>query len=159
MAVLFGRGSTYFWSIIAVTQLYLRPLHGFQFPPSPTSGRRCQLSIPITTIRNPDNRNNNKFDRSILLHNKLWDRLEIEEDEEPFWYLLNCVAGLEIDLLRQCREICQNLPDAIKFVVPTEIKTRSHGANRMVTETKVKYQGYVFAKLRLSPDVYEAIQE
>jgi len=95
---------------------------------------------------------------TTLYENKLWDRLEIEEDPEPFWYLLNCVAGLEIDLLRQCREVCDEMPDAIKFVVPTEKKTRSHGANRMVTETKVKYQGYVFAKLRLCPEVYEAIQ-
>lgn len=90
---------------------------------------------------------------------KLWDRLEIEEDPEPMWYLLNCVAGLEFDLLNQCRAKCAQMPDAIKFVVPTERKTRSHGANRMVTETKVKYPGYVFAKLRLCPEVYEAIQE
>ena len=95
-------------------------------------------------------------------NNKLWDRLQVEEDEEPFWYLINCVAGLEMDLLRQCREACKDLPDendVIKFVVPTEIKTRSHGANKMVTETKVKYQGYVFAKLRLCPETYEAIQQ
>ena len=89
---------------------------------------------------------------------KLWDRLEIEEDSEPCWYLINCIAGLEIDLLRQCREACADLPDAIKFVVPTEKKTRSHGTNRMVTEKKVTYQGYVFAKLRLCSDVYERIQ-
>ena len=63
-----------------------------------------------------------------------------------------------MDLLKQCRESCADLPDAIKFVVPTERKTRSHGANRMVTETKTKYQGYVFAKLRLCPEVYETIQ-
>jgi len=93
------------------------------------------------------------------LQAKLWDRLEIEEDPEPFWYLLNCIAGFELDLLNQCRQKCSDMPDAIKFVVPTERKTRSHGANRMVTETKVKYQGYVFAKLRLCPEVYEAIQE
>lgn len=95
---------------------------------------------------------------STALGNKLWKRLEVEEDEEPMWYLLNCVAGLEMDLLRQCRMACEGMEDAIKFVVPTETKTRSHGANRMVTETKVKYQGYVFAKLRLCEEVYEAIQ-
>jgi hypothetical protein len=89
---------------------------------------------------------------------KLWDRLKIEEDEEPMWYLLNCVAGLEIHLLRQCRAACDGMEDAEKFVVPTEIKTRSHGANRMVTETKVKWVGYVFAKLRLCSETYEAIQ-
>ena len=94
----------------------------------------------------------------IELRAKLWDRLEIEDDLEPNWYLINCVAGLEMDLLKQCRDACADLPDAIKFAVPTEKKTRSHGANRMVTEKKVKYQGYVFAKLRLCSDVYETIQ-
>jgi hypothetical protein len=93
-----------------------------------------------------------------LFMSKVWDRLDIEEDPEPMWYLLNCVAGLEIDLLRQCRQRCEDMEDVEKFVVPTETKTRSHGANRMVQETKVKYLGYVFAKLRLCPDPYEAIQ-
>ena len=95
---------------------------------------------------------------SIRPRNKLWDRLEIEEDSEPFWYLINCVVGREMELLRQCREACEGMPDVVKFVVPTETQTRSHGASRMITEEKVKYQGYVFGKLRLSPDVYEAIQ-
>ena len=93
-----------------------------------------------------------------LFENKLWDRMEIEEDEEPMWYVLNCVAGLEIDLLRQCRQRCEGMDDVVKFVVPMVTTTRSHGANRMVKDTKVKYQGYVFAKLRLCPKTYEAIQ-
>lgn len=93
-----------------------------------------------------------------LFENKLWNRLKIEEDPEAFWYLLNCVATNELDLLYQCRTVCADMPDAIKFVVPLEQKTRSHGAKKMVTETKVKYAGYVFAKLRLCPEVYEAIQ-
>lgn len=93
-----------------------------------------------------------------LFENKLWDRMEIEEDEEPMWYVLNCVAGLEIDLLRQCRQRCEGMEDVVKFVVPMVTNTRSHGANRMVKDTKVKYQGYVFAKLRLCPQTYEAIQ-
>jgi transcription antitermination factor NusG len=84
--------------------------------------------------------------------------MEIEEDPEAMWYLLNCVAGLEIDLLNQCRQACDDMEDVKKFVVPTEVKTRSHGANRMVVDTKVKYQGYVFAKLRLCAQTYEAIQ-
>lgn len=95
----------------------------------------------------------------LFMANKLWDRLGIEEDDEPFWYLINCVATNEIDLLRQCRTVCADMADVVKFVVPVERKTRSHGANKMVTETKVKYPGYVFAKLRLCPQVYEAIQE
>lgn len=94
-----------------------------------------------------------------LYENKLWDRLGIEEDEEPYWYLINCVATNELDLLRQCRAVTQDMKeDAIKFVVPLERKTRSHGPNKMVTEEKVKYPGYVFAKLRLCPHVYEAVQ-
>jgi transcription antitermination factor NusG len=84
--------------------------------------------------------------------------MEIEDDEEPQWYLLNCVAGQELDLLEQCRCTCGSLLDVIKFVVPTITKTRSHGAHRMVQDTKVKYQGYVFAKLRLTRDTYLAIQ-
>jgi len=91
----------------------------------------------------------------------LWERMEIDEDDEPYWYLLNCIAGLEMDLLRQVRQVSDKLPpeDVVKFVVPTVVKTRSHGANRMVRETKVKYQGYVFAKLRLTKETYETIKK
>mmetsp|Transcript_11965 Transcript_11965/g.28383 ORF Transcript_11965/g.28383 Transcript_11965/m.28383 type:complete len:695 (+) Transcript_11965:55-2139(+) len=91
----------------------------------------------------------------------LWERMEIEEDDEPYWYLLNCIAGLEMDLLRQVQQASESLPaeDVIKFVVPTMVKTRSHGASRMVRETKVKYQGYVFAKLRLTKETYETIKK
>jgi len=96
---------------------------------------------------------------TTALFGKLWERMELEEDEEYFWYILNCVAGLEMDLLAQCRENCSDMDDVIKFVVPTEKKTRSHGKNRLVTETKVKFPGYVFANLRLCEKTYEAIQE
>lgn len=96
---------------------------------------------------------------TTALSAKLWRRLEIEEDEEPMWYLLNCIAGLELDLLRQCRQKCADMPDALKFVVPIEKSTRSHGPNRIVTDVKVRYQGYVFGKLRLCEEVYEAVQE
>lgn len=92
------------------------------------------------------------------LRDRLWERIEIEEDDEPMWYLLNCVAGLEMELLYQCREACGHMEDVVKFIVPTEKKTRSHGAKRMVTEHKVKYLGYVFAKLRLCKATYERIQ-
>ena len=84
--------------------------------------------------------------------------MDIEEDEEKLWYCLNCVAGLEMDLLRQCRQRCREMEDVEKFVVPMVTTVRSHGANRMVKDTKVKYDGYVFAKLRLCPETYEAIQ-
>jgi hypothetical protein len=89
---------------------------------------------------------------------KLWQRMEIEDDDEPMWYLLNSVAGSEIDLLRQCMQLAENMEDIEKLVVPTVTSTRSHGPNRMVTDTKVTYQGYVFAKLRLCEETYEAIQ-
>lgn len=94
----------------------------------------------------------------VCLQAKLWERMAIEEDEEPMWYLLNCVAGLELDLLRQCMQVTEDMEDVKKLVVPTVSSTRSHGANRMVTDTKVQYQGYVFAKLRLCEQTYEAIQ-
>lgn len=95
---------------------------------------------------------------STSLLAKLWERMQIEEDPEPMWYLLNCVAGNEIDLLNQCRQKCDDMEDVEMFVVPTTKHTRSHGANRMVTDTRVKYQGYVFAKLRLCEETYESIQ-
>ena len=135
-------------SISNVSDAFLTPsLESIQ-PPLSIVGSRLNTIVPYCpTIKS-----------TTRLHYKLWERLQIEEDPKPFWYLINCVAGLEMDLLKQCREVCADMPDAIKFVVPTEKKTRSHGANHMVTETKVKYQGYVFAKLRLCPEVYEAIQ-
>lgn len=89
---------------------------------------------------------------------KLWDRLETEPDEEPQWYLINCVATMELDLLAQCRQACNDLEQPTKFVVPVERHTRSHGAKKIVTENKVKYPGYVFAYLALCAEVYERIQ-
>jgi hypothetical protein len=109
----------------------------------------------VTTFPSPSNIAETP---TTLFANKLWDRMEIEEDEEPMWYVVNCVAGLEIDLLRQCRQRCEEMEDVEKFVVPMITSTRSHGANRMVKDVKVRYQGYVFAKLRLSAQTYAAVQ-
>lgn len=90
----------------------------------------------------------------------LWERMELEEDDEPMWYLINCVAGLELDLLRQCQQVTEDFDenDVVKFVVPMQTSTRSHGANRMVTDVKVSYQGYVFGKIRLTEKTYSAVQ-
>lgn len=153
------------FGMLAVLSLAGRFAPAHSFAPNPVSPfRGIQCSVPqgsasLPSAQRPLVQQQHRGTTSSLAANKLWDRLSIEEDEEPMWYLLNCVAGLEIDLLRQCRMACEEMPDAIKFVVPTEIKTRSHGASRMVTETKVKYLGYVFAKIRLCPEVYEALQE
>lgn len=133
----------------------------------PTSTSKCRVpEIPTNTISRTSHIetsiiNQQRKNQSSRLFLDLWERMEIEEDEEPYWYLLNCVAGLEMDLLRQVRQVSEQLPeeDVIKFVVPTVVKTRSHGANRMVRETKVKYQGYVFAKLRLTKETYETIKK
>ncbi|CAJ1966733.1 unnamed protein product [Cylindrotheca closterium] len=100
---------------------------------------------------------NNRNQRTQLFVN-LWQRMEIEEDEEPMWYVINCVAGLELDLLRQCKQASEDMDDVVKLVVPMQTSHRSHGANRMVTDVKVKYQGYVFGKLRLTEETYSAIQ-
>jgi transcription antitermination factor NusG len=96
----------------------------------------------------------------MRLRATLWDRMELDDDDAPLWYLLNCVAGNEIDLLRQCRMACSDFgsSDVAKFVVPTVRSVRSHGANRMVTDVKVRYPGYVFAKVRLCQRVYETVQ-
>jgi len=79
------------------------------------------------------------------------------------WYLINCVAGVELDLLNQCRYVCEqkDFPKTIveKFVVPTERHLRSHGDKRKVVDVKVRYPGYLFCKIRLVEDVYEILQE
>jgi len=99
------------------------------------------------------------------LNGKLWKRLHIEEDDPsdgPSWYLINCVAGVELDLLNQCRYVCEqeNFPKTIveKFVVPTERHLRSHGDKKKVVDVKVRYPGYVFCKIVLVEDVYEVLQ-
>jgi transcription antitermination factor NusG len=150
------------FGMLAVLSLAGRFAPTHSFAPNPFRGVQCSVpqgSASLPSAQRPPVQQQNRGTSTSLAANKLWDRLSIEEDEEPMWYLLNCVAGLEIDLLRQCRMACEEMPDAIKFVVPTEIKTRSHGASRMVTEVKVKYLGYVFAKIRLCPEVYEELQE
>jgi hypothetical protein len=121
----------------------------------PLIGKKAFVSAPLP--RSEQRKHVGKQDTRLFA--KLWERMGLDEDEEPMWYLLNCVAGLELDLLRQCRQRCEDMEDDVdKFVVPVELKTRSHGANRMVYETKVKYPSYVFAKLRLCGKTYEAIQ-
>ena len=128
-------------------------IHGFL--PTPATQGRNSIVRTSPSVSNPKGTTSQLF-------LDLWERMEIEEDEEAYWYLLNCVAGLEMDLLRQVRQLAEDsLPsdDVVKFVVPTEVKTRSHGANRMVRETKTKYQGYVFAKLRLTKETYEPIKQ
>ncbi|KAL7536269.1 hypothetical protein ACHAXR_007035 [Thalassiosira sp. AJA248-18] len=100
---------------------------------------------------------------TTALHGKLWKRLETEEDDPAdgtSWYLINCVAGVELDLLNQCRHVCEHFPksDVEKFVVPTERHLRSHGDKKKVVDVKVRYPGYVFCKIRLIEDVYEILQ-
>lgn len=99
----------------------------------------------------------------VVMHGKMWKRLEIEEDDitdGTSWYLINCVAGLELDLLNQARQVCADFPlaDVEKFVVPTERHLRSHGDKRKVVDVKVRYPGYVFCKIRLVENVYETLQ-
>ena len=99
---------------------------------------------------------------STALNGKVWDKLRIDEDPpgETHWYMLNCVAGSELELLAQCRKVQPTLDpaDVEKFVVPQERQLRSHGSKNVV-DVKALYPGYVFAKLRLCPETYETIQK
>jgi len=130
--------------------------------PSPTLTKKTITPpTPISANENsavPSYYNALTSRKTTALYANLWSRMQIEEDPEPMWYLLNCIAGMELDLMRQCRMKCGDMDDALKFVVPVEKQTRSHGKNRILTETKTKYQGYVFGKLRLTEETYEAIQ-
>jgi len=148
-------------SALAITLIAVSPtIHGFV---SHSFARQLSLSQPQTlTLKPPSERlapNIPCRTETSLRVASLWDRLEIDEDDEPHWYLLNCVAGLELDLLGQCRERCTGMEGVVKFVAPMESLTRSHGASRMLTEHKTKYPGYVFAKLRLCAENYNAIQD
>ena len=101
---------------------------------------------------------------TTTLHGKLWKRLNIEEDPPEYgtqWYLINCVAGVEFDLLSMAREVTKDFsPDLVeKLVVPTERHLRSHGDTKKVVDVKVRYPGYLFCKIRLTEDVYEVLQE
>ena len=95
-----------------------------------------------------------KKDTSTTLNGKLWDKLEIDPDpldEEPGWYLMNCIVGNEMNLLGQAKHVTRDTPSELveKLVVPTERKLRSHGKTRTVVEVQVMYPGYVFCKMRI----------
>lgn len=100
---------------------------------------------------------------ATALHGRLWKSLQIEEDDPAdgtSWYLINCIAGIELDLLNQARYVCADFPasDVEKFVVPTERHLRSHGDKKKVVDVKVRYPGYVFCKIRMIEEVYETLQ-
>lgn len=107
----------------------------------------------------------NTLQSSTSLNGKLWKRLQIEEDDPEVdgtsWYLINCVAGVELDLLAQARIVCEHFPESVveKFVVPTSRHLRSHGDKKKVVDVRVRYPGYLFCKIALVEDVYETLQE
>jgi len=130
---------------------------------SPMAGRITSSSSSSTTTKSV---NNKAKSSSTALSGKLWDKLQIEEDDYPdeeypelSWYVINCVAGVELELLRQVRETVANMPkhDVDNICVPTKRTMRSHG-NRNVLDVKVMYPGYVFCKIRMCPATYEPLQ-
>ncbi len=125
-----------------------------------------QLSLPSRNIKNNNliSQFNSSPSSSIALYGKLWDKLEVEPDpfdEEPVWYLMNCVVGTELDLLAQAKHVTKDLSEEYieKLVVPQERHLRSHGKTQNVVELKVSYPGYVFCKMRLCPETYEPLQQ
>src|SRR5210317_1428447 len=121
-----------------------------------TSDDKRAIGSPIRTVH-PSS--------STSLNGKLWKRLHIEEDDPEVdgtsWYLINCVAGVELDLLAQARIVCEHFPESVveKFVVPTTRHLRSHGDKKKVVDVRVRYPGYLFCKIALTEDVYETLQE
>jgi transcription antitermination factor NusG len=104
------------------------------------------------------------YSSTTQLSGKLWDKLQIEPDpieEPPQWYVLNCVAGLEMDLLAQCQHVTKDMSRDLveKLSVPTERALRSHGKMGNVVELRTRYPGYVFVKMRLCAETYEALQQ
>jgi len=144
----------------------LAATNAFQLPPSTTTRYSSTIKTASAVIGNNPLSNTARTATATSLQGKLWKRLQIEEDDPASgtsWYLINCVAGVELDLLNQCRYVCaeKNFPPDVveKFVVPTERHLRSHGDTKKVVDVKVRYPGYVFCKIRLVEDVYECLQE
>lgn len=106
----------------------------------------------------------NHYGTSTSLNGKLWDKLQILPDtmeDEPGWYVMNCVAGSELDLLAQAKHVTRDISSDLieKLSVPTERKLRSHGKSQKVVEVKVMYPGYCFVKMRCCAETYEPLQE
>jgi len=125
-------------------------------------------------------------DDKMRLYGKLWEKLGIpedivdwtdedieqyddddeEEDQGPYWYVMNCIAGMELGLLEQslitqakleAEEETQGLIQQIK--VPIEKTIKSFGTTRTMIEDKVLYPGYVFLKMYLTEKTYEPMQQ
>ena len=73
---------------------------------------------------------------ATALYGKVWDKLGIDEDPpgSHYWYMLNCIAGSELELLAQLQKIQPDLnpDDCLKFVVPQQRQLRSHGQKNVV---------------------------
>jgi len=100
-----------------------------------------------------------KQQQNTKLYGKLWDRVEIEEREEIGWYILNCIVSNELALKSQIEIVLQDFPksEVESISVPISKSLRSHG-KRNVVDDIVLYPGYVFVKIQLTCDVYEALQ-
>jgi transcription antitermination factor NusG len=125
------------------------------------SSSSVRMMAPASSSAQQSQRSTATTLRAMAEEYPLWERLGGGPGaKEAKWYIINCVATKEMDLLAQCRSATAEMSrdDVVKFVVPLERNTRSHGAKRIVTQNKVKYPGYVFAKLRLFAKTYETIQ-
>lgn len=134
----------------------IAPLSFFH-PPHDEATQSSSSSCSDITKQHNTHHHHHSHHRTKLF-GKNWDALEIEDSDSIQWYLLNCVAGLEMDLLAQCQELCNRYPktDIVRFSVPTMKMARSHG-KRNVVEDLTLYSGYVFARVRLCEEVYEEI--
>eukprot|EP00566_Odontella_aurita_P004898 CAMPEP_0113545094 /NCGR_PEP_ID=MMETSP0015_2-20120614/11072_1 /TAXON_ID=2838 /ORGANISM="Odontella" /LENGTH=771 /DNA_ID=CAMNT_0000445425 /DNA_START=15 /DNA_END=2330 /DNA_ORIENTATION=- /assembly_acc=CAM_ASM_000160 len=101
---------------------------------------------------------------STSLGGKLWDKLGIESDDpgEYHWYVINCIATMELQLLQQVKRAAAEMPPRDrkyikKLTVPTQRSLRSHGPKNVV-DVKALYPGYVFCQIRLCPETYEPLQ-
>ena len=102
----------------------------------------------------------------VVVHmGKVWDRLELSSDEseelskKKEWYIITCIPGGEKDCQSQCREATKNFKiDTIEaFEIPTREEVSSKGNSILANTKKIMYPGYVFAKLKLTPPVYETL--
>jgi len=86
--------------------------------------------------------------------------MSIEADEEAGWYIVQCIAGTETNVMSQLKDVVPKTPGAMdsieKFCVPTRLAGNSRMSKVFTTE-QVLYPSYIFVNMKLNSLTYTAI--
>ncbi|GMI12417.1 hypothetical protein TrVE_jg10368 [Triparma verrucosa] len=87
--------------------------------------------------------------------------MDIEEDEEPGWYICQCIAGTETNVMAQLKAVVPKTPGAMSSIERFHVPTRLAGNSRMskvFTSEQVLYPSYIFVNMKLNSLTYTAIR-